>query len=214
MKLCPITTNYSYSIYRQPNFNGDKKSNDNDNKNGNYKMTIAPGQKNIDYKKGFTRNARHAINNELYINEYDVETGNLKRNTFYKNGSSNIDHIEDYNPKTGNVIKYIDYNMSGGLYSIEEYNTENGQRSKLTLYYKDGETIKQIFNYSPTTGKIETSKTYRENGTLYFSMVDYPDEKMFVRTYYDIDGKTITYIECVDKITHTSRFVKPGGELL
>ena len=45
MKLCPITTNYSYSIYRQPNFNGDKKSNDNDNKYGNYKMTIAPGQK-------------------------------------------------------------------------------------------------------------------------------------------------------------------------
>ena len=183
-------------------------------KTGIIKWPLPRVKKNIDYKKGFTRNARHAINNELYINEYDFETGNLKRNTFYKNGSSNIDHIEDYNPKTGNVIKYIDYNMSGGLYSIEEYNTENGQRSKLTLYYKDGETIKQIFNYSPTTGKIETSKTYRENGTLYFSMVDYPDEKMFVRTYYDIDGKTITYIECVDKITHTSRFVKPGGELL
>ena len=239
MRISPIIPKYNYSISKQPNFNGDKKSNY--DKNENESISSGPSQKTIDYIKAFARNARPLENDEISIKEYDSKTGKLKRKTVYKNGSTNIDHIEEYDAKTGNLINYIQYykdgktislerkydritgnsikNISynvllGGFDFIEEFNPENGQRTKLTWYYEDGKTIKFIDNYNPVTGDFINGTNYRKDGTLSSSSVEYPDEKMNITTYYDNEGKTITYLESYDEVTHTHQFFSPDDKPL
>lgn len=239
MRISPIIPKYNYSISKQPNFNGDKKSNY--DKNENESISSGPSQKTIDYIKAFARNAKPLANNEVSIKEYDFQTGNLKRKTVYKNGSTNIHHIDDFDPKTGNLIKHtlyykdgktilsetkydritgnrikdISYNvLLGGFDFIEEFNSENGQRTKLTWYYEDGKTIKFIDNYNPVTGDFINGTNYRKDGTLSSSSVEYPDEKMSITTYYDNEGKTITYLESYDEVTHTHQFFSPDDKPL
>lgn len=239
MRISPIIPKYNYSISKQPNFNGDKKSNY--DKNENESISSGPSQKTIDYIKAFARNARPLANNEISIKEYDSKTGKLKRKTVYKNGSTNIHHIDDFDPKTGNLIKHtlyyndgetilsetkydritgnrikdISYNvLLGGFDFIEEFNPENGQRTKLTWYYEDGKTIKFIDNYNPVTGDFINGTNYRKDGTLSSSSVEYPDEKMSITTYYDNEGKTITYLGCYDEVTHTHQFFSPDDKPL
>ncbi|WP_320414844.1 DUF2963 domain-containing protein [Mulberry dwarf phytoplasma] len=134
------------------------------------------------------------------ISEYDPQTGNKIKYTSY-NFDGTIKSIGEYDPQTGYIIKWTLYNSDGTIDSITEYDPQTGNEIKWTLYKSDG-TIKSIGEYDPQTGNEIKWTLYKSDGTIK-SIGEYDPQtgNKIKETDYNEDGKTTNYINEYDPKT-------------
>ena len=102
------------------------------------------------------RTINYDIRNEnrvTSIQEYDLETGKIKKVTLYRRDGQTISTIKEINPKTEAVIRWTSFRESQTVSSVSEYNSKNGKPAKTTYFYRDGKTVREIHDYNPKNGE-------------------------------------------------------------
>ena len=115
------------------------------------------------------RTINYDIKNEdkiTSIQEYDIETKKLIKITLYRRDGKTISSVKEINPKTEHVTKRINFNEYGIINSISKYNPKNGKANETVCFYKNGKTVKEIYNSNLKTYKLQKSTSFAECGKL------------------------------------------------
>nr|ATL14546.1 hypothetical protein [Rice orange leaf phytoplasma] len=74
--------------------------------------------------------------------------------------------INEYDSKTGKMVKQKSYRTSGTLECINEYDSQKGFKFKSTNYYSDGKQISLIREFDSKTGHNFKTTYYNPDGTV------------------------------------------------
>ena len=94
------------------------------------------------------------------IEEFDQETGNLKKITTFTLFKS----ITDYDLKTGKKLKTTNFDLktSSKKTSIYDYDIETEKISRVTVFRPDGKSVNMVKELNPNTGAVERVINYKK----------------------------------------------------
>ena len=102
------------------------------------------------------------------IEEFDQETGNLKRITTFTLFKS----VTNYDIKTGKKIKTTNFDLktSTKKTSIYDYDIETEKISRVTVFRADGKSVSMVKELNPTTGVVERVINYKKGSSAISSI--------------------------------------------
>lgn len=118
------------------------------------------------------------------IEEFDQETGNLKRITTFTLFKS----VTNYDIKTGKKLKTTNFDLktSTKKTSIYDYDIETEKISRVTVFRADGKSVSMVKELNPTTGIVERVINYKKGSSAISSVSKYEfqGDKTIKTTFY------------------------------
>lgn len=131
------------------------------------------------------------------IINYDPQTGNLLKKTFYNSEGNKIDNVIEYDKVTGLTSRKIYYQLDGETVSREYlYDSKTGNKVKSLYYNSDGKSPRYVAEYDQKTGSLKKDAYYSDGCEFdYVNIYDPVSGKCLETTFYNADGS----VKSVDK---------------
>ncbi len=115
------------------------------------------------------------------VDEFDRKTGKKLRTINYVLYKS----IDEFDPETGKKLRTINFNVKDEtkISSIQEYDSETGKITTISIYKRDGRTVSIIKKIDPVTEKVSN---WVNNTNTSFKPIEPAKPSMPTRSYDNI----------------------------